>query len=52
MGFSWSWAIQVALIGFAGVFVILLILLIGLIISSKLLQRFGSKSVHQPKKEG
>jgi hypothetical protein len=40
------------LVGFIGVFFILLILMIGVIISGKLIQWFGPKSVREMKKEG
>ena len=51
MEFSWSRAVQVALIGFAGVFIILFILMIGVIITNKLVQLFGQKHGQETKKE-
>lgn len=43
MEFSWSEAFRVALIGFAGVFVILFILELSLGITNTLVRKFGPK---------
>jgi len=43
MDFTWGHAIQVALIGFCGVFVILFVLQVSLVITNKLVRRFVPK---------
>ncbi len=43
MDFSWGHAAQIALIGFSGVFIILIILLISVNITSRLVRLFQPK---------
>lgn len=49
MDFSWIHATQVALIGFAGVFIILIILMLGVMITGKVVQWFSPKPAQEKK---
>lgn len=51
MEFSWGEAIRVALIGFLGVFIILIILELSLGITSSLVRKFGPKSTEEKEKK-
>jgi Na+-transporting methylmalonyl-CoA/oxaloacetate decarboxylase gamma subunit len=51
VAFNWSDAGRIALIGFFGVFIILLILDLSLGIISTLVRKFGSKPTEEKEKE-
>jgi Na+-transporting methylmalonyl-CoA/oxaloacetate decarboxylase gamma subunit len=49
MDFSWFRALEVAVVGFAGVFIILTILMLGIMITGKVVQWFGPKPAQEKK---
>jgi Na+-transporting methylmalonyl-CoA/oxaloacetate decarboxylase gamma subunit len=47
MAFAWSEAVRVAVVGFAGVFIILFILEVSLGLISRLVHKFSPKSIEK-----